>query len=345
MYRSAVVTGCFVLVAMLGSCKIKMAGSDLPMPTPLPATGEKQYVQSVQWLGQTSGVDTDLNAIAALDSQRAFVVGDRGVVLKTLDGGMTWQRLSSDLFQDEDLQDVEFFDALNGWVLGKRRLFHTSNGGLDWTLQHDFDKPDAAPMTTLKFVDRNRGYALNGGYVLHTGDGGVTWTADLLSPFTSLHALETFGTAVWAGGASLFKLGGGLPDWTLLVPETDFQPFHGAIDFVSPIEGWYVCANQSGLKKTENGGQTWQTVSLKFTDGRNVLGPRDRRNFYRVTFLTPLLGWLDIGSLLITRDGGVTWDYDGSAPGRFRDLQMVDANYGWGVGAKGAISRRVGLQL
>jgi photosystem II stability/assembly factor-like uncharacterized protein len=66
---------------------------------------------------QTSGFPTtSLRAVDFVDPQKGWIVGDDGVVLRTLNGGTTWARV--DAGTDRDLLDVFFLDFDLVWVVG-----------------------------------------------------------------------------------------------------------------------------------------------------------------------------------------------------------------------------------
>src|SRR5215210_2991031 len=56
------------------------------------------------------------------------------VVLQTKDGGQTWSEIP-DLFKNK-IRSVWFIDPQEGWALTvERNIAHTTDGGLNWTLQ------------------------------------------------------------------------------------------------------------------------------------------------------------------------------------------------------------------
>ncbi len=51
-------------------------------------------------------------------------------VLSTSDGGATWVEGRTGISGGSG--DLRFFDADNGWLLTRGRLFRTADGGLSW---------------------------------------------------------------------------------------------------------------------------------------------------------------------------------------------------------------------
>jgi photosystem II stability/assembly factor-like uncharacterized protein len=72
-----------------------------------------------------------LNAVWFASALRGWAVGGEGVILATVDGGLTWRPQSSGV--GDDLYDVQFFDEEEGWAVGRGgALLHTTDGGRTW---------------------------------------------------------------------------------------------------------------------------------------------------------------------------------------------------------------------
>ena len=61
-----------------------------------------------------------------VDAQHGWVVGDGGLLLRTIDGGETWQELAAPA--RVDLRAVDFLDPLEGWVAGSGRIRASHHG-------------------------------------------------------------------------------------------------------------------------------------------------------------------------------------------------------------------------
>jgi photosystem II stability/assembly factor-like uncharacterized protein len=70
------------------------------------------------------------NSISFSNESTAWVVGDSGLVLKSADSGLTWNR--QQILTTEDLKKVKFIDADVGWISGGNKIFLTCDGGLTW---------------------------------------------------------------------------------------------------------------------------------------------------------------------------------------------------------------------
>jgi photosystem II stability/assembly factor-like uncharacterized protein len=112
-----------------------------------------------------------------VDSLTGFVVGgnDRnnlGVVLKTTNGGQTWQIISIPV-QTKILRALEFVGNRHGWAVGRNgTIIRTTNGGTSWITQQS---PVDTTLFDVDFCDTLRGIIAGNGYVLCTSNGGNTW--------------------------------------------------------------------------------------------------------------------------------------------------------------------------
>lgn len=76
---------------------------------------------------------------------------------------------------------IHFVDNNNGWIAGSDgngngQIIHTTNGGLNWTLQTD-PSPSSGSLAKVFFLDTLEGWAGgNFGRVLYTSDGGDNWS-------------------------------------------------------------------------------------------------------------------------------------------------------------------------
>jgi hypothetical protein len=78
--------------------------------------------------------DGYLGALDAVSGTTAFLIGSRGALLTTTDGGADWQPTPSAI-GDEDggPSQVTFANSTDGLVLGDGVLWRTTDGGADWS--------------------------------------------------------------------------------------------------------------------------------------------------------------------------------------------------------------------
>ena len=73
----------------------------------------------------------DLNVIFFLDSRFGWIVGDRGIIHATQDGGRDWTPQSPRV--NANINDIFFRTREEGWLItGGARIFRTEDGGESW---------------------------------------------------------------------------------------------------------------------------------------------------------------------------------------------------------------------
>ncbi len=104
-------------------------------------------------------------------SEVGYIVGSIGNILKTTDGGETWEKLrngNSIVVSDKSFNAVHFVDAEKGYIVGdKGNFWRTLNGGKDWSVIEDF--PDANLMD-ITYKDGHGYIVSDEGRIFHFED-------------------------------------------------------------------------------------------------------------------------------------------------------------------------------
>ena len=145
------------------------------------------------WEAQTSGVTHRLRGVSAVSSQVAWASGAGGTVLRTVDGGRTWQALRVAGAETLDFRDVDAMSdriayALSIGAAESSRIYKTIDGGASWELQFADTDPKVF-LDAMSFRDDQHGVAfsdsVDGQLVILTTANGRTWArvpADRLAP-------------------------------------------------------------------------------------------------------------------------------------------------------------------
>lgn len=110
-------------------------------------------------------------------SQLGWAVGDRGLVLRSLDGGQSWAPPAGPLPPASvgfEWRDVAVLGD-KVWIAGEPGsvVLHSADAGRTWRL---FLTEQALPLSALTFIDADHGWAVGAlGTVLATRDGGQSW--------------------------------------------------------------------------------------------------------------------------------------------------------------------------
>jgi photosystem II stability/assembly factor-like uncharacterized protein len=153
-----------------------------------------EQTKAVDWLPQASGVTARLRGISAVSARVAWASGANGTVLRTLDGGLTWQPRPVPGGEKLDFRDIDALSEQVAYALSigpgeTSRIYKTTDGGRQWELQFANTDPKVF-LDAMAFRDANRGVAfsdsVDGRFViLTTINGGRTWNrvpADRLPP-------------------------------------------------------------------------------------------------------------------------------------------------------------------
>src|SRR5262245_8610814 len=105
-----------------------------------------------------------------VDPQHGVVVGDRGTILLTVNGGKTWQDRS---IEDVVLYGVKLHNSGRGWIVGERgTVLLTENGGDHW---EQMATGNTDTLQAVAFADEHRVGAVGlEGTILQSIDGGRT---------------------------------------------------------------------------------------------------------------------------------------------------------------------------
>lgn len=271
------------------------------------------------WISVTVENMTQLHSSFFVDDQTGYVSGVLGTINKTMDGGETWElQLSIGTI----FESIFFIDKDTGYAVGNNgTIVHTKDGGINWEEQEwGFN----GELNSVYFNDLNNGIIVGAsGYILKTTNGGVKWET-IYTTFrnNSMNAvIMTNENVGFAGNLSgmIMTTDGGL-NWTRNYPTP-----HSVYDFhIVDKNIIYAVGGQGQVLKTDDGGETWETMTEVPT---SLL-----RSVY---FVDANIGYVsgDHGYIFKTTDGGETWNKQES--GVVRDIysiEFIDENTGFAFG-------------
>jgi photosystem II stability/assembly factor-like uncharacterized protein len=329
----------------LGQASVPLAPSFQPLPGgPAPLLGgtarplaEVGPVPNSK-LVFAHGEDASLHALGVVSEDRICAVGDRGAILFTDNAGHSWQLLPP--ITTCNLYGVAFRGHVGiavGGLVGKRVgvsqgvVLRTEDGGKSWQVA------SSGPLSRLCGVQYSADRWLAWGdynpvlqaSVVESFDEGQTWRAvagDIGHAVAAAWTRPDNGLVVDSLGRCL-RTSLKLAQEAISANLTIHQVMHDG-------QRWWACGSH-GTCLVSNDGFTWQEVPLPLTPAA-----RDCIDFKRLIQQEDTI-WL-VGSpgsiLLLSRDRGKTWQR--IETGQFlpiHDLQFLDRNRGWMVGAQGMI--------
>jgi len=253
-----------------------------------------------RWQPVPTGSTQQFRGLDAVSKRVAWVGGSAGQVLRTTDGGRTWQDVSPPGSTGLLFRDVEAQSAYKASVLAigegeASRIYTTFDGGRSWISAFVNDDPNAFYDCMAFYPGGRRGLALSdpvGGKfrIAATDDFGRSW-----------HVLPNTGMPPAVSGEAAFAASG-----TCLV--------------TSGRDAWFASGvGASRVFHSRDGGRTWDVTTAPIpanADGGGVfsLAFRNPRDGVMVggDFTAPANGARASG---FTRDGGASWQPGGDLSG------------------------------
>ena len=290
--------------------------------------------------------DAHLHDLSFVDNKNGWAVGDRGVILRTTDGGRRWRRLASPV--ECPLYAVHFINGRSGWAVGgftkpythstHAVVLSTRNGGDTWRRLPTETLP---LLRTVKFFDDRHGVAAGAGTsfapggVFETKDGGRTWRplpADRPSHWFASDFLEP-GVGVMAGARGELATIGRREVTRSEAVAGDRRGLH-ALKLIGPTGGWLVGDGGLVLATTDLG-RTWQPPA-----GALPAATRDACDWRALAIDGPRV-WIAgaPGSVVLhSPDAGRSWQPQPTGVTTpLSAITFTDAQNGWAAGALGTI--------
>ncbi|HLG13897.1 MAG TPA: YCF48-related protein [Blastocatellia bacterium] len=248
------------------------------------------------------GNDFTLNALDFSDSQHGWAVGGSGLIIRTTNGGKSWELLRPPT--SSELHAVHFANSRIGYVAGRERvgdkitdeltgtveIFCTKDGGETWKSCYKENEPGTVFQIT-NFSEAGAFVVLNGNRLIRTDDQGATWRpVDLSSKHVASVALAGNGVHWVVGRNGMFE-------------------------------------------RSDNGGRTWRKVS-SLADGKNWWGIA-----FNTAGTGVAVG--DGGLMAVTLDNGKTWQLPDTGIRDHLRAVRLRGNYAIILGAKKVYSATI----
>jgi photosystem II stability/assembly factor-like uncharacterized protein len=290
---------------------------------------QNDYAQKSAAPNSVSAFYSYLTSVYFVSSNNGWAVGDKGVILNTIDGGTNWDLQSSGTANS--LNSVVFIDKNNGFAVGRNgTILNTSNGGKTWVQQQSNTSND---LEDVFFTSKKNGIAVGFYKILKTTNGGINWTSisDDAVVWNSICFTDSNNGWIAGSAGAIWKTTDGGSNWNHLF-ENDQNSVEWFIDisFVDnnnglAVDGFY------GIHRTTDGGTTWN-------DSYNTGGGSN--SFYNIFYMNVNTAFAvgDNGRILKTTDEGITWLSQTSGTNdALRSVYFTDLNNGIIVTSSGKI--------
>jgi len=243
---------------------------------------------------QATGTTASLFGVFPVADKVVWASGSKGVVLRTLDGGTTWERKVMPSGDSLQFRDIHARGADSAWALSigngaASRIYFTGDGGASWRVQ--FQNADTAAFyDCITMLDAKVGIVFGDAahgqtQILRTTNGGATWAllpaSQVPAPLDGEGAYAASGRCVVSSGDKHVFIATGGP---------------GSRLFTSDDAGVHWTVRATPFVHTKSAG----TSGLDFRDTKNGIGVAGD--------MTNLKGDTSSAVVAVTTDGGKTWE-------------------------------------
>jgi photosystem II stability/assembly factor-like uncharacterized protein len=234
------------------------------------------------WENIYSGTSYTLNSVHFPITDIGYIVGgddnySQPMILKTIDGGLTWAIIPTDITLPMNLTSVFFITSNTGYAAGhyftmcsKEIVIKTEDGGAHWTTVYDNSPCDfGTSFKSLFFTNGINGYVAGhwegSAQIIRTNDGGLSWSNKIFSynhTLRSIHFPDN-NTGYVAGdlGYILKTIDGG-DNW--INQDSEITDDLNSVFFINAETG-YAVGDMGKILGTTNGGGPPVEVNEKST--------------------------------------------------------------------------------
>ncbi len=258
-------------------------------------TKNPNYIEQTNWKLTTLDPDKDLNAIYFLDNLNGFVVGSKGEILKTTNGGQNWIKMSSSAYPD--LHSIYYVNGKLIAVGDKGTLLKFNLATQSWDiLRTNYNET----FFTVKFFNDNVGFITGtDGLILKTQDGGLTWKKIISNTKENLFSIDfaddKTGYIVGWNGTLLKTIDSGNSWYRINLRQ---ETYLKNIIFVNQFLG-FIVGGEGLILRSDNGGSDWNRIVVNSTSGLFKVYFENNENGI-------ILG--NRGEILKTKDAGKSWE-------------------------------------
>ena len=270
-----------------------------------------------------------------------YTVDSEGIIIKTVDGGETWETIYPLSGTVNSFTRIEFVSPLKGFVVGWDNTFMmTEDGGATWL---DIAAgTDIYYYSGLNFYDENNGFAMglnlsNGLDSYITNDGGITWNLG-----TNTTNMAEFASA-YADEDTLFTVGkdqviskseDGGENWSVI--NSGIQGFYNFEVFFKDQNNGIVSTEDGTLLTTHDSGLTWDSFSTGY------------HNFYGLNYVGDHIYAAGTDEdVYLSSDNGTTWEmiHNGPPTATFYAIEFFNNGDALICGSQGTMLKASALIL
>ena len=270
-----------------------------------------------------------------------YTVDSEGIIIKTVNGGETWETIYPLSGTVHSFTRIEFISPLKGFVVGWGNTFMmTEDGGATWV--DIVAGTDIYYYSGLNFYDENNGFAMglnlsNGLDSYITNDGGITWSLG-----TNTTNMAEFASA-YADEDTLFTVGkdqviskseDGGENWSVI--NSGIQGFYNFEVFFKDQNNGIVSTEDGTLLTTHDSGLTWDSFSTGY------------HNFYGLNYVGDHIYAAGTDEdVYLSSDNGTTWEmiHNGPPTATFYAIEFFNNGDALICGSQGTMLKASALIL
>jgi photosystem II stability/assembly factor-like uncharacterized protein len=235
------------------------------------------------------------------DSLNGYVVGQGGIMIKTNDGGTTWDSINSGT--NQTLYSVQFANKNIGYACGYNgTIIKTNDAGKTWVLQKTLTTDY---LQIIKVISTDTVYAFGQhGRILKTSDGGKTWITLKKITFNDIACIHFYNSKniilvsdSWADSSIIYSTVNAGLKWKK-VSNGNF--YINEFSFINSDTG-YAIEYFDIILRTTDSCKTWKPI-------HTIKNGLYKTRLSSIQFSDKITGYVaGDNTLLKTSDGGITW--------------------------------------
>jgi len=287
-------------------------------------------VGSAQWVKQNVDTTASFRGLSVVNETVVWASGTDGSVIRTIDGGKTWNVIIVPGAEKLDFRDIEAFDAKTAYILSigngeSSRIYKTTDGGKNWELQFK-NTDEKAFFDAIACSDKYACSAVSDPvkalfFVIDTFDGGSHWNVprwDGRYAMPGEAAFAASGTCFISNGGRLFLVTGGA---RASVYQAMLVESSGRFN-----------RSDAPIVSGSNGSGIFSIAMLDYSHGVIVGGNYEKPDEAK-------------DNLAFTTDGGKTWKLGTGLTGYRSGVTYIDKNTIIAVGTNGTDISRDGGKI
>lgn len=314
--------------------KDQFTGKNADEKATFTSTMENNGAIHSDWVPIILSTGTTLNSIDFVTPLTGYVCGFNGLILKTEDGGKTWQKSTFD--SGVNFFSVRFITPFKGFITGDNgTIIYTEDGGKNWNFLKTYSKESVFDIYFLS--DKQTGFmAGSHGTIMKSINGGKSWYQVNTPTKELLYSIgfrdDRNGFAVGWNGTMLKTTNAGI-SWRLMDKITD--NYLRDITFIDVFNG-FISGGGGIVLRTTNGGENWTEVPSNTLSG-----------LYSIHFVDYKDGLIlgSRGEILVTNDSGANWKLTRSGNyAALTDAAITDRDKIFVIGFNGTMLTNRALQ-